>query len=657
MSTVAFDIVRPGLRHGHRPERRQRRADSALEARLRSLIARPWRFDDFAPILAEIERASMVEEDRIAVLRERLSRDGFERDVLVALFGTLVQAVRRHCGFELHPEQLFAGWAMLHRSLVEMQTGEGKSVTACLPAIAAALAGMPVHVISVNDYLVTRDSEAFKALYAHFGLSVRAVVEGMDEEARRDAYAADVVYCTNKQLAFDYLRDRCRRGNGGRARPGSLGECLSSLTGSETGMPLLRGLCFAVVDEADSVLIDDASTPLVLAEARGAERQAATEASVALGIARALVQNRHFMLRRDISQVVLTDTGEDSVRRLTERLDGVWRFERYRMERVRQALAALHLYRRDRHYLVQAGKVLLVDESTGRAMPERRLQHGLHLMLEIKERAESGDDHDVIDAISFQDFFNRYHALSGMSGTLREAAVELADIYALQVVSVPTHLPARLDVLPASFHATRREQLAAAMSLVEERHARGQPVLIGTRSVAFSEEVSRCLATCDLDHSVLNARQDADEAGVIAMAGAPGAITVATGMAGRGTDIRIGPKAEALGGLHVLNLELNASIRVDRQLFGRAARQGRPGSGQSVLCLEDEMLRDHLSAPLRALLVRASGALPRVTARLAGLATGLVRRHVAARERTRRRDLRDLRERGQRLLTFGMELD
>jgi preprotein translocase subunit SecA len=475
---------------------------------------------------------------------------------------------------------------MLHGSIVEMQTGEGKTLTAPLAAIVMALTGTPVHVITANDYLVSRDAGHLQDLYALFGLRCAAIVETSSAAARRRAYAADIVYGTSKQLVFDYLRDlQIMR----ETRAGLKSE-LRPLLSTDIQEPMMRGLCFAIVDEADSTLVDDARMPLILAEPARNGRNRVAEAAVALSIARGLHRDVDFRLHEDDRTLRLTDAGRDALRQLTERLTGTWRFERYRNELVRQALTALHLFRLDRDYLVKDGRVQLIDESTGRVLPDRKLQHGLHRMLEVKEKCSVTEDNEILAAISFQRFFKRYHHLAGMSGTVREVRRELRRVYGLEVVPVPTKRPCLRTVERPVVLPDRNAQLAWAATEVAARQANRQPVLIGTRTVEVSEIFSAMLRERGIDHQLLNARHDAQEAEIVARAGISGAVTVATNMAGRGTDIPLDEDSAQAGGLYVIGLEVNESRRVERQLFGRCARQGDPGSARAIVSLKDDLV-------------------------------------------------------------------
>ncbi len=612
MSTIV-NPVRPGLLLGDRPERRPRKERSAVDQRVGTWFAgrksRSLSMGRFASLLERMEdherslAAPGSNEFRIQVraLSRNLTLNGVTEDLALQAFASVRSATCQLLGIRLHPEQLFAGWAMLHGCFAEMQTGEGKTLTAALPAIVMALARTPVHIVTVNDYLVRRDSEQLEPLYQLFGLQVARVTEESSPSDRRLAYAADIVYCTNKQLVFDYLRDLQSLGERRAGLKGRLGSLLSL----NPPRPLMRGLCFAIVDEADSSLIDDARTPLILAQPASGNRDMATEAAVALSIARGLHEDADFHLQDGSRTARLTDTGRDALRTLAERLNGVWRFERYRNELVQQALSALHLFRPDRDYLIKDDKILLIDESTGRVLPDRKLQHGLHRMLEVKEKCAVTEENEVVAAISFQRFFSRYHHLTGMSGTLAEVRGELRHVYDLEVVQVPCHRSCQriLDhplVLP-----DRETQLHRAIEEVASRHGAGQPVLVGTRTVEMSERFSVLLKDKGIRHQLLNARQDAEEAAIVAEAGRAHAVTVATNMAGRGTDIPLDDEARTLGGLHVINLEVNESRRVDRQLFGRSARQGDPGSAQAIVSLEDELVRGAL--PRKALQLVALG--------------------------------------------------
>lgn len=529
--------------------------------------------------------------ERAKGLRRRLRREGFGPELVAETFALVREGAARVLGRRHYPSQLMAGAALLEGRLVEMATGEGKTFAATLPSCAMALAGYPVHVITVNDYLAARDAEEMGPLYEFFGLGVGQVVQGMPPAARREAYARSVTYCSNKELAFDYLRDRTQSGG----RTSRLHLALDGLGGAAArdGQLVLRGLWYGLVDEADSVFVDEARTPLILSSSvpsRGHEEGCRR----AFELARALVAGTDYRVDVGERRVSLTADGEERLESLAAGLQGAWALSREREERVSQALSALCLFHRDQHYVVSDGKVQIVDESTGRVMPDRSWERGLHQMIETKEGCELSERRETLARITYQRLFRRYLRLAGMSGTAREVAPEIRKVYRLDVVTVPLNRPSQRQRLPDRLCRTQEEKwrlVAERMKEVAVRDAR--PVLIGTRSVQASEELSRVLAEHGIEHALLNAKQDSAEARIVAEAGQGGRVTVATNMAGRGTDIRLGVGVAERGGLHVILTEFHESRRVDRQLFGRCARQGDPGSCEVIVSLEDEIFAVH----------------------------------------------------------------
>lgn len=481
--------------------------------------------------------------------------------------------------------QIVGGWVMLQGMVAEMHTGEGKTLTAALPAATAAMAGLPVHVVTTNDYLVERDAQTLAPLYQALGLSVAAVTAEMDIPTRRQAYQADIVYCSNKTLVFDYLRDlivlederdedtlRLERLRGEQSRSAQL---------------YLRGLCYAIVDEADSVLVDEARTPLIISGVEeddiGAVTRQALELAEGLG-------PEHYLLLRDERRVALTEIGREALRARCAPLPAPWTVPFRCEELVLSALTVLYLYHRDEQYIVREGKIMVVDEFTGRVMPDRSWGQGLHQMIEYKEGLDLSEPRLTLKSISYQRFFKHYLLLSGMTGTAAEIRAELGRVYDLPVVPIPTHRPSRRSVTPDRVYRDRHAKWTAVCRRTCELHARGVPVLIGTRSVAASEQVSAYLRGAGLEPIVLNAKQDAGEADLVAQAGQVGSIMIATNMAGRGTDIPLSQAALAAGGLHVILTERHESARIDRQLQGRCARQGDPGHTEAILSLEDAVL-------------------------------------------------------------------
>lgn len=519
-------------------------------------------------------------------MRGPLLRHGFRPDLVAQSFALVRETTFRKLGIRHHAVQLMGAWAMIDGRFAEMQTGEGKTLTALLAAITAALSGRPVHVITVNDYLAARDAEELGPVYRALGLTVGVIQHDDEPEQRRAAYACDVTYGVNKEIAFDYLRDGLKLGD--RRRHAS--RMAGRLTGADMPPLLLRGLNFAIVDEADSILIDEARTPLIIA---GADANPLPDEvfAQALGFAARLQSSVDFVLSGNAGQVELTPAGSATLKKLCEGLDGVWVARKAREELVSYALAALHHYKIDQHYVVVDGKVEIIDEFTGRIAEGRSWLHGLHQLIETKEKCEITARHQTQTSITYQRFFRRYLHLCGMSGTISEVAGELRAVYGVSVVRIPTHRPSRRSSLGTRVFRTGEQKWAAVVDTVRARHGEGRPTLIGTRAIETSELLSRLLDSAGIDHVVLNAHHDREEAAIVAEAGRAGRVTVATNMAGRGTDIKLGEGVEAAGGLHVMLTEFHESARIDRQLIGRGGRQGQPGTYEVIAALDDELPR------------------------------------------------------------------
>jgi preprotein translocase subunit SecA len=583
-------------------DRRESRLDSALLhewGRVSPyLLSGLWR-----PQLNRLVRGVDEQENRLSALPDErlrhtadalrgrlLSSNGNLDDIAVA-FALAREAAGRHTGMRHFRVQLLGGAAMMGGALAEMQTGEGKSLTALLPAIAAALSGRPVHIVTVNDYLARRDAELFRPACNALGLTVGLVQHGQMFQDRQRAYACDVTYCTNKELVFDYLRDRLALGvRRGRARLVVDELFKTKLAGQSQGL-LLRGLHFAIVDEADSVLIDEARTPLILSGVPGEGESDHGVYEAALDFARRLLPDEDFRLSGSRKAIRLTARGEGRIADFTVGLQGLWAIRRAREELVQQALSALHFFRRDVQYIVADGKVQIVDEYTGRVMPDRSWEHGLHQLIEAKEKCAITERRHTLARITYQRFFRRYLHLCGMTGTAIETAGELRALYGLRVVRIPTNRPLRRTNLGSRVFCTGELKWKAVVDSVNVAVRNGRAVLIGTRSVDSSEHVDELLLKAGLRPVILNARQDRQEAEIVAGAGQPGRITIATNMAGRGTDIQLHPAVREAGGLHVILTEYHESRRIDRQLFGRAGRQGDPGSYESIVALDDELFQ------------------------------------------------------------------
>ncbi len=612
------------------PARRQRLRRFAIEV------------ERLSGSISDLSDAALLETS--GELRIRLIRAGMTRDNMIRAFALTREACARQIGLRHFRVQLMGGAVMMDRCLAEMETGEGKTITALLPAAAFALAGRPVHIVTVNDYLAERDADQLRPVFEALGLTVGLVVHDKTPRERRAAYAADVTYCTSKELVFDYLRDRLALGrHRGMAR-----QMVRGLTAERGGQPLLlRGLHVAIVDEADSILIDEARTPLILA---GSEKSGQTRPDAlfgeALELARSLEPGTHWHLDPRERSAELTPEGQQELARRTAGWPGLWIARRAREELAERALVALHLYHRDTQYIIAEGKVQIVDEFTGRIMLDRTWEAGLHQMIEAKENLEITSRKVTLARITYQRFFRRYHHLTGMTGTAMEVAGELAGVYRLGVARVPINRPSRRLGMGRHLFIEAESKWAAIVASARAATARGQSVLIGTRSVETSEHVSALLTKAGMAHAVLNARQDRGEAEIVAAAGQSNRITVATNMAGRGTDIRLSRPVREAGGLHVILTEYHEAKRIDRQLIGRGGRQGDPGGFECFAALDDEVLTRFGGSTAHRLAKRLSRGTPLKVPKL--LAAPLVRHaqgeagrlHVRIRRSTLVSDLR-----------------
>lgn len=569
-------------------------ASIRLQARKRfrkKLIGRPL-LHDVRKIVAKSRKLQHLEADelsaRIKALRPRLRRRQFGGGTALEAFALVSELAHRTLGLRPFENQLLGGAAMLRGLLIEMQTGEGKTLTATLPAAVAALAGVPVHVFTVNDYLAQRDAEFGAPLFAAMGLSIGIVGDGMSEEERRVAYGADIVFGTNKQIVFDYLRDRVHL-----TRFSGEGEMKADWllqSTAQAGGPLLRGLHMAIIDEADSILIDEARTPLVLSRKVPAETEAEV-AREALALARELVAGADYRVLALQQHIEITRQGKDRIAGAADKVGPLLQSRRRREEAVSQALFALHILRRDEHYVVEDEKVQIVDEYTGRLMVDRSWSLGLHQMVEIKEGCPPSERSETLAQITFQRFFRRYRHICGMTGTGFEVEKELWSVYRLPMLVIPPRRPTKRIVRRAIIARHNEAKLKRVVARVRALRDRGQPVLIGTRTVHASAEISERLTAENIPHNLLNAANHKAEAEIVAMGGHAGQVTVATNMAGRGTDIKLGPGVRERGGLAVLVTERHDSGRIDRQLVGRCARQGDPGVAETILALDDEQIR------------------------------------------------------------------
>ena len=550
-------LARPGPRWGAYPERNER-------ARAR----RPGRVSPRAQWRQQLRQAAPHQ--TLHATRQALQRHGLTPETVAAALGLVLHTMERTHQITLHDTQLTAATGLLNQQLIEMATGEGKTLVLASAAAVAGLSGVPVHVITANDYLAERDAQALAPLYKALELSVGQVAPDMSPEQRRQAYACDVVYVTAKELAFDYLRD-----------------VLARSASTEPAPPVLRGLCMALLDEADSVLLDEATVPLIISGAQqcDAAHQAHRRAVwwQALQLARRL-HGHEWTTDPHRQRADVTAQGDERLVGTAESLGGVWRRPRLRRELLSLALTALHALQRDHHYLVRQGQIELLDATTGRVATGRVWSQGLHALIELKEGCTPSGPTQTLAQVTFQRFFQRYWFLGGLSGTLAEARGELHAVDGLDVVRVAERLPSRRQVWPDHVFDTKVQRWLAVVGRVRELQTQHRPTLIGTDSVTDSEQLSAHLTEAGVAHTVLNARHDHNEALVVAKAGQAGQVTVATRMAGRGTDIALAPIALSAGGLHVINCQRNESRRLDRQLAGRCARQGQPGSTETWIC-------------------------------------------------------------------------
>jgi len=504
---------------------------------------------------------------RVAELRQEVADGRPLDDVLPETFAIVREASVRSLGMRHYDVQLIGGITLHQGKIAEMKTGEGKTLVATLPVVLNALSGKGVHLITVNDYLAKRDAAWMGKLYGFLGLTVGVIVHGLDDQERQAAYGADITYGTNNEFGFDYLRDNMK----------FYQEQL-----------VQRPLNFAIVDEVDSILIDEARTPLIIS---GQAEDSSTLYARVNALIPMLHKETHFTVDEKARTVLLTDEG---VARMEDvlKIDNLFDPANITLQHhVLQALKAHHIFQRDVDYVVKDGQVIIVDEFTGRLMPGRRYSDGLHQALEAKELVEVEAENQTLATITFQNYFRMYKKLSGMTGTADTEAVEFREIYGLEVISIPTNRPMVRKDFPDLVYKTQREKFEAIAADVKDLHKRGQPVLVGTVSIEKSELLSDMLKKTGVPHDVLNAKNHEKEAEIVALAGHAGKVTIATNMAGRGTDIVLGPGVTDLGGLHILGTERHESRRIDNQLRGRSGRQGDPGSSRFYLALDDDLMR------------------------------------------------------------------
>ena len=519
--------------------------------------------------------------------KKRLTEGETLDDLLPEAYATVREAAKRVLNMEHYRVQLIGGIILHQGRIAEMRTGEGKTLVSTLPAYLNALEGKGVHVVTVNDYLAKRDAEWMGQVHEFLGLKVGVVLNSMTSEERQEAYKCDITYVTNNELGFDYLRD-------------------NMVIYKE--QLVLRGLHYAIIDEVDSVLIDEARTPLIISGQsgkstalyemcdllarqmkRGDDVQELTKMDAIMGVVQE--ETGDFVVNEKDKIINLTAAGMEKVERFFH-IDNFADPENLEIQHnIILALRAHNLMFRDKDYVVKDDQVLIVDEFTGRIMPGRRYSDGLHQAIEAKEHVKVKRESKTLASITFQNFFNLFDKKCGMTGTALTEETEFREIYGMDVVVIPTNRPVIRKDLQDAVYKTKREKLNAIVNAVEEAHATGQPVLVGTITIEASEELSRMLTKRGIQHKVLNAKFHELEAEIVADAGVHGAVTIATNMAGRGTDIKLDEEARAAGGLKIIGTERHESRRIDNQLRGRSGRQGDPGESKFYISLEDDLMR------------------------------------------------------------------
>jgi preprotein translocase subunit SecA len=591
-----------------KPPQPRNRLGSWVKNKIISIVGLPWqrrlaRAALFVPYIRRWEeKFDKLNDDELRTLGQKLrgrGRGGEELDdLLPEAFGLVCVAAKRRLNLRPFDVQLAAGVIMHQGGLAELATGEGKTLCATLPAFLNGLSGKGVHVATVNDYLARRDAEEMGKIYTSLGLSVGCLQQQMPDQDRYKAYRADITYGTASEFGFDFLRDRLKvAGQKGQDDP--FWAPFVKSVAAQAAAPKQDNLVqraehyYALVDEADNIFIDDAKTPLIIAsETRPASPDEQIVFKWANEVAMQMEPVKHFDWDVKKQKLELTTDGKrvanwanPPVGKHSHAMDKLY-------EHIEQSLHAHHRFRRDQHYMVdeKTKKVIIIDEGTGRSMPDRHWREGLHQAVEAKEGVTIHKPSDHAAQITFQSFFKLYKKLSGMTGTAAQNWFEIRRVYKIWVVCVPTNRPVVRNDMPDRVFANEDEKFAAAVETCKRLKAEGRSVLVGTRSVEKSEKLSALLRDAGVEHQVLNARQNEAEAMIISKAGEIGRITIATNMAGRGTDIKPANEVLAAGGLHVLGTERHDAKRIDRQLAGRAGRQGDPGTSQFYLCLEDELL-------------------------------------------------------------------
>lgn len=540
------------------------------------------------PILSEInsleDKMTQLSDDELKAqtpkLRTQLENGATLNDILVEAFATVREASRRVLGMRHFDVQILGGITLFEGKIAEMKTGEGKTLTATLPLYLHGLSSKGAHLVTVNDYLASRDAKEMGQLFEWLGLTVGCIVHDMDDSQRQEAYNCDITYGTNNEFAFDYLRDNMK---------------------FDLADYVQRPHNYCIVDEVDSILIDEARTPLLIS---GPSEGRTELYEIVNRIIPKLDNKTDYTIDEKSHTAVLTDEGIIKVQKLLN-VDNLFDVQNIELlHHVNQALKAHTLFKIDQQYVVKDGKVIIVDEFTGRLKEGSRWSDGLHQAVEAKEGVKIKSENQTLASITFQNYFKLYNRLAGMTGTADTEAEEFRKIYNLEVVVIPTNLPLIRDDQADVIYATKEAKYKAVAELIAECNKKKQPVLVGTITIESSEIISQYLSKMGINHEVLNAKQHMREAQVVAQAGQPGAVTIATNMAGRGTDIKLTPETKAAGGLFIIGTERHESRRIDNQLRGRSGRQGDPGASRFFLSLEDDLMRIFGSDRIKGLMTK-----------------------------------------------------
>lgn len=564
------------------------RLTHSIKKQQRKLFQQAQKVHQISQTLSTItdeELTFALREYQIGFKQKRRSRDEI---FLLNALAHIVEACDRTLHIRPFEVQIMGALALYQNYVIEMKPGEGKTITAGLAAILKGWLGLPCHVVTTNDYLAARDVITLKPLFARCNVTVGAMVQDIQAKEREEIYRRDVVYATSKELLADFLRDQIKLNGELNAHQLLINEFTQGKL--KTKNTIMRGLHSVIIDEADSILSDEAVTPLIIS-VEGQNHLLKEAVLITKLIIDKLQQNVHYTLNSRYRDIELNEHGKALVEKLAIELPSIWKIAVWRDELIQQALIAREFFIREHHYTIIDGKLVIVDEKTGRLMHGRTWRYGLQQAIEAKENIELSNPSETQASLSFQHFFRLYASVSGMSGTLHGLKNELWHIYGLHILPIPPRFPSKLALLNAIIYPTNEDKWSAVVTKIQQLSQKGLPVLVGTRSIHDSEALAEKIRALGLSCSVLNALYHEQEAQIIAKAGQPYAITIATNMAGRGTDILVSEEINQAGGLQVISTELYESRRIDWQLYGRSGRQGQQGRAMCLLSLEDELFK------------------------------------------------------------------